>query len=353
MRPEAATVHALCDPHGFNPGGGVALMVVEIGECGGAAVGLFAVPDADVVRIGSRDEQQARAERLVPVGRRAEFVDGNVSEARGHFAVAKGAGGMAALAIGDAGKGLAVALRGAIEARDKRCTVRRLPVGARCVTDEACRVDLVGRAVVARIVEAVGAHEEAKRAAVVLGEQQSVLAVHIACGVDGAALRRGFLDEPVGTEQPAGSEQTPGPAFCLEEQAGVVGSLTAVAGADFAWRDVGRAGITLMTPPMALEPYRSLAPPRTSSTLWMASSGCSCQWIHPPMGSLSGTSSSVTSVRLAEVEPRPRRLTPCEVGFATSELERRNSSRPGIWRIWPSRVTAAAVARARETVDAW
>ena len=34
-------------------------------------------------------------------------------------------------------------------------------------------------------------------------------------------------------------------------------------------------------------------------------------------------------VRLAEVEPRPRRLTPCDVGLATRELERRKSSTPG------------------------
>ena len=34
-------------------------------------------------------------------------------------------------------------------------------------------------------------------------------------------------------------------------------------------------------------------------------------------------------LRLAEVEPSPRRLTPCDVGLATRELDRRNSSTPG------------------------
>ena len=45
----------------------------------------------------------------------------------------------------------------------------------------------------------------------------------------------------------------------------------------------------------------------------------------------------------AEVDPNPRRLMPCDEGFATSELERRNSSTPGSMRSWPSMVTEAAV----------
>jgi len=62
-------------------------------------------------------------------------------------------------------------------------------------------------------------------------------------------------------------------------------------------------------------------------------------------GVVEGTSSSAKRVRLAEVEPSARRLIPCEEGLATSELERRKSSRPGSWRAGRSSVGAAVVLR--------
>ena len=94
MRVEAARVQALWTQSGLNVSGRVALVVAEVGERSGGAVGLLAIPDADVVGVGAGDEKQARAERLVPVGGRAEFVDGDVGEARGDFAAAIGAGGV-------------------------------------------------------------------------------------------------------------------------------------------------------------------------------------------------------------------------------------------------------------------
>ena len=254
MRAEAARVH-LAHPQGFNVGGGVALVVVEVGERGGAAVGLLAVPDADVVDVGSGNEKQARAERLVPVGRGAEFVDGDVGELGGRFAAAIGAGGIGGVGrIGDAGEGLAVALGRAVEAGDERGAVRGLPVGAGCVAHKAGRVDLVGRAVVAGFVEAADAREEAQRAAVVLGKKQPVLAVDVAGGVDGAALRGSFLDEAVGADEAAGASRPQGPCLVWSEQAGVVGAFAAVAGAEFGLAGGGPDGNELMTPPMALEP---------------------------------------------------------------------------------------------------
>ncbi len=117
-------------------------------------------------------------------------------------------------------------------------------------------------------LKAVARSEEAQRVAIVLGQEQRVLAVHIAGCIDGAALRWGFLDEAVGTEQAAGSEHSPGAAVGLEQQAGVVGSFAAVGGTEFGlpgcWMDgddVDDAADGAGT----IE--RSLAPPRTSSML--------------------------------------------------------------------------------------
>ena len=87
---------------------------------------------------------------------------------------------------------------------------------------------------------------------------------------------------------------------------------------------------------MALEPYRSLAPPRTTFHAF----DCKFRLLLPVNPAahrvVERNIVCVSKVRLAEVEPRPRRLMPCEVGLATSELERRNSSTPGIWRTYPS-----------------
>ena len=90
-----SSVQRFVRPHGFNVGGGVALMVVEIGEGVGAGVALLAIPDADVVRVGSGDEQEACAEGLAPMCGCAEFVVGNIGEFARRFAAAIRAGRVA------------------------------------------------------------------------------------------------------------------------------------------------------------------------------------------------------------------------------------------------------------------
>ena len=55
-------------------------MVGKISERGGTGVRLLAIPDANVVRVGSDDEQQARAERLAPMQGAAKLVVGDVGE---------------------------------------------------------------------------------------------------------------------------------------------------------------------------------------------------------------------------------------------------------------------------------
>ena len=78
----------------------------------------------------------------------------------------------------------------------------------------------------------------------------------------------------------------------------------------------------------------------------MVSGGCSFQWIQPPKPSLRGTRSERTRVRLAAVEPRPRREMPSVVGLATQLDERRKSWKPACcWRR-SSRVRAGYWVRA-------
>ena len=62
--------------HDFCVNGRVALMVVQVCQCGGGAIALFLVPDADVMGIGAHDQQQSRCQRLVPVRYCAEFIVG-------------------------------------------------------------------------------------------------------------------------------------------------------------------------------------------------------------------------------------------------------------------------------------
>ena len=56
------------------------------------------------------------------------------------------------------------------------------------------------------------------------------------------------------------------------------------------------------------------------------------QYTHPPNGSLIGMPSHSRSVRLAPVDPVPRRETPWMVGLATTLDERRKRLKPGICR---------------------
>ena len=55
--------------------------------------------------------------------------------------------------------------------------------------------------------------------------------------------------------------------------------------------------------------------------LLTANSGCSSQWIHPPTGSLSGTSSAVSRVRLADVEAARTQWVGKTLWLATPDLQ--------------------------------
>src|SRR5688500_6922078 len=56
------------------------------------------------------------------------------------------------------------------------------------------------------------------------------------------------------------------------------------------------------------------------------------QYTQLPNGSFSGTPSASTSVRLAPDPDTPRSVTPCVVGLATRDDERRNNVKPGVVR---------------------
>ena len=66
--------------------------------------------------------------------------------------------------------------------------------------------------------------------------------------------------------------------------------------------------------------------------------------VHPAAeGSLSAQPSATTSVRLAPEPETPRSVTPCVVGFATRDDERRNRLKPGVFRSASSTAPAADV----------
>ena len=66
--------------------------------------------------------------------------------------------------------------------------MRALPVASGGVAPQARRVGLVRRSIVARIVEAARAQQQPQRAAVVLGKQHAVLAMHVAGYIHRPAL---------------------------------------------------------------------------------------------------------------------------------------------------------------------
>ena len=70
------------------------------------------------------------------------------------------------------------------------------------------------------------------------------------------------------------------------------------------------------------------------------SSGTRVQYTQPPNGSLNGTPSSSTSVRLTPLGPMPRSDTPCVVGCDDRLLVRRNRLNVGICRSTSSATTA-------------
>src|SRR5262245_52039567 len=70
------------------------------------------------------------------------------------------------------------------------------------------------------------------------------------------------------------------------------------------------------------------------------SSGTRVQYTQPPNGSLNGTPSTSTSVRLTPLGPMPRSDTPCAVGCDDKLLLRRNRLKVGTCRSTSSATTA-------------
>src|SRR5271166_582654 len=98
MRPEDFAVEAE-----------VALMIVQIGGLGGGAEGLFAIPVADIVGVGTSENNQAGAKGVRRVRSCAELIHWNECEFRRCLAAAIGAAGMRSVGhIGDAGECLPV-----------------------------------------------------------------------------------------------------------------------------------------------------------------------------------------------------------------------------------------------------
>ena len=80
---------------------------------------------------------------------------------------------------------------------------------------------------------------------------------------------------------------------------------------------------------MAMLPYRLEAVSSVISIWSTLSSGTRVQYTQPPNGSLKGTPSSSTSVRLWPLGPMPRSDTPWVVGWAARLLVRRNRLKLG------------------------
>src|ERR1041384_2268360 len=96
----------------------------------------------------------------------------------------------------------------------------------------------------------------------------------------------------------------------------------------------------LMTPPIAVLPYRLDVGPSVISMRSTLTSGTRLEYTQPPNGSLNGMPSSRTSVRLWPLGPMPRSDTPCAVGCAARLLVRPNTPQPGTLRKTSSAVSA-------------
>src|ERR1700739_43831 len=86
----------------------------------------------------------------------------------------------------------------------------------------------------ARLVESASAHKQAERPTIVLRIEQSILSGHVRNRIHGPALVRSLLDETVGPDWPARSQQPPRANLGLEQTAGVIRSQAAVAQTHFA-----------------------------------------------------------------------------------------------------------------------
>src|SRR3954466_15725453 len=96
----------------------------------------------------------------------------------------------------------------------------------------------------------------------------------------------------------------------------------------------------LITPPIAILPYRLEDASSVISTRSTLTGGTRDQYTQPPNGSLNGTPSSSTSVRLTPLGPIPRSDTPCAVGCDERLLVRRNRLNVGTCRSTSSATTA-------------
>ena len=223
----------IVDPHGFGVPGGVALVVVQVGEGGGGSVGLFVIPDADVMGVCAGHDDHAGAKWLGPVGDGPELVFRGVRGAGGGFSAAVGAGGISGRGrVEDFGKYLPEMFGGTVDADAESAAMRALPVGAGGVAPDPGGVGLVGSAIVAMVVESICADEETERALDVFGEDKGVLAVNVAVNIHRAALVGSFLDVPVGPDDAAGGQQSPRAVVGFGDEAVVAGAFRAVAGAD-------------------------------------------------------------------------------------------------------------------------
>jgi hypothetical protein len=216
-------------------------MIMKVGERGSSAVGLLAIPDAEVVGVGACEKQKSSAEGLAPVRGRAELVIGNLREAGGDFAAAVRASGYAEVGqVGDAREGLVEAFVCAIKTQRECALSRGVPVGPGRVTPKARAVLLIGSPVVAVFVEARAAQKQAQRAELAIGEEQAILAVDVGGLIDGAALDGCFLDVAVGSERACAKEQSPGAVEGLGHRIVVPGLLAAIAGTELGGVGCGR-----------------------------------------------------------------------------------------------------------------
>ena len=124
--------------------------------------------------------------------------------------------------------------RGTVKTQQRGIATWPVPIAAGGIAPEASSVGLEWGAVTARFIHAAAADEETKRSTIVVGDEEAILAVQVRCDVDRTALVRSFLDVAVGADCAACGEQSPRAALGFAESAVVVGSFSAVAGADLA-----------------------------------------------------------------------------------------------------------------------
>ena len=66
-----------------------------------------------------------------------------------------------------------------------------------------------------------------------LGQQNTVLAMNVACDIDGAALPGSLLDIAIGSDNASGCQHAPRPLLGLKTESFVVGALRTAAALEF------------------------------------------------------------------------------------------------------------------------